>query len=157
MGLSCLFNPLTAEWALRALIDFTLSNARRFYSSKGNPLDWKGLMQKLFLEVGKYMIFMNWLILPLWQLGINALSLFERGTSVDATKICTRVNLSGNFGGGAVFREVLDSSLKKRRIGSAVTWTDFKVWIIYHCNRTIDRGMNSYACLLYTSPSPRDA
>ena len=36
-------NPLTAEWALRALIDFTLSNARRFYSSMGNPLDGKGL------------------------------------------------------------------------------------------------------------------
>ena len=36
-------NPLPAEWALRALIDFTLSNARRFYSSKGNPLDEKGL------------------------------------------------------------------------------------------------------------------
>ena len=26
-----------------ALIDFTLSNARRFYSSMGNPLGWKGL------------------------------------------------------------------------------------------------------------------
>ena len=36
-------NPLTAEWALWALIDFTLSNARRFYSSKGNHLDGKGL------------------------------------------------------------------------------------------------------------------
>ena len=36
-------NPLTAAWALRALIDFTLSNARRFYSSMGNPLDGKGL------------------------------------------------------------------------------------------------------------------
>ena len=36
-------NPLTAEWALRALIDFTLSNARGFYSSMGNPLDGKGL------------------------------------------------------------------------------------------------------------------
>ena len=36
-------NPLTAEWVLRALIDFTLSNARRFYSSMGNPLDGKGL------------------------------------------------------------------------------------------------------------------
>ena len=36
-------NPLTAEWALRAPIDFTLSNARRFYSSMGNPLDGKGL------------------------------------------------------------------------------------------------------------------
>ena len=38
-----MFSPLTAEGALRALIDFTLSNARRFYSSKGNPLDGKGL------------------------------------------------------------------------------------------------------------------
>ena len=28
--------------ALRALIDFTLSHARRFYSSMGNPLDEKG-------------------------------------------------------------------------------------------------------------------
>ena len=40
---SIYFNPLTAEWAFRALIDFTLSNARRFYSSMGNPLDGKGL------------------------------------------------------------------------------------------------------------------
>ena len=38
-------NPLTAEWALRAPIDFTLSNARRFYSSMGNPLDGKGLKE----------------------------------------------------------------------------------------------------------------
>ena len=38
------FNPLTAELSLRALIDFTLSNARRFYSSIGNPLAGKGLM-----------------------------------------------------------------------------------------------------------------
>ena len=37
------FKPLTAEWVLRALIDFTLTNARRFYSSTGNPLDGKGL------------------------------------------------------------------------------------------------------------------
>ena len=29
-----------------ALIDFTLSNARRFYSSMGNPLGWKGLNRK---------------------------------------------------------------------------------------------------------------
>ena len=27
-----------------ALIDFTLSNARQFYSSMGNPLGWKGLI-----------------------------------------------------------------------------------------------------------------
>ena len=37
------FNPLTAEWALRALRDYTLSNVRRFYSSMGNPFDGKGL------------------------------------------------------------------------------------------------------------------
>ena len=36
-------NPLTAERALRALIDSTLSNARRLYSSMGNPLAGKGL------------------------------------------------------------------------------------------------------------------
>ena len=38
-------NPLTAECALRAPIEFTLSNARRFYSSMGNPLDRKGLKE----------------------------------------------------------------------------------------------------------------
>ena len=38
-----LFNPLTAEWVLRALTDFTLSKARQFYSSMGNPLAGKGL------------------------------------------------------------------------------------------------------------------
>ena len=30
-----------------ALIDFTLSNARRFYSSMGNPLGLKGLIAVL--------------------------------------------------------------------------------------------------------------
>ena len=35
-------NPLTAEWALRALVDFTLSNATRFYSSRGTPWPGKG-------------------------------------------------------------------------------------------------------------------
>ena len=40
-------NPLTAEWALRAHIDFTLSNARWFYSSMGNPLAGKGLTAPL--------------------------------------------------------------------------------------------------------------
>ena len=44
-------NPLTAEWALRALIDFTLSNARRFYSSMGNLLDGKGLKTMNFKRV----------------------------------------------------------------------------------------------------------
>ena len=37
-------NPSTAEWALSALIDFTLSNARRFYSSMENRLDGEGLI-----------------------------------------------------------------------------------------------------------------
>ena len=36
-------NALTAVGALMAVIDFTLSNARRFYSSTGNPLAVKGL------------------------------------------------------------------------------------------------------------------
>ena len=36
-------NPLPAEWVLRALIGFTLSNARPFYSPMGNPLGGKGL------------------------------------------------------------------------------------------------------------------
>ena len=36
-------NPFPFEWVLRALIDFTLSNARRFYSAMGNLLDRKGL------------------------------------------------------------------------------------------------------------------
>ena len=34
------FNPFTPK---SDLIDFTLSNARRFYSSKGDPLGVKGL------------------------------------------------------------------------------------------------------------------
>ena len=34
-------NPFPFEWVLRALIDFTLSNARLFYSSMGNLLDEK--------------------------------------------------------------------------------------------------------------------
>ena len=46
-------NPLTAEWALRALTDFTLSNTRRFYSSMGNLLDGKGLTGKVFSGVKK--------------------------------------------------------------------------------------------------------
>ena len=36
-------HPFPFEWVLRALTDFTLSNARRFYSSMGNLLDGKGL------------------------------------------------------------------------------------------------------------------
>ena len=36
--------------ALMTLIAFTLSNARRFYSSVGNPLAVKGLKAELNLE-----------------------------------------------------------------------------------------------------------
>ena len=36
-----------------ALIDFTLSNARRFYSSMGNPLGWKGL-KKIVISLKGY-------------------------------------------------------------------------------------------------------
>ena len=35
--------PLTLFTPKSGLIDFTLSNARRFYSSKGDPLGVKGL------------------------------------------------------------------------------------------------------------------
>ena len=31
-----------------ALRDFIVSNARRFYSSMGNPLGWKGLQDNAF-------------------------------------------------------------------------------------------------------------
>ena len=43
-----LFNPFKPK---SALIDFTLSNARRFYSSKGDPLGVKGLI--FFLNLPK--------------------------------------------------------------------------------------------------------
>ena len=39
-----------------ALIDFTLSNARRFYSSMGNPLGWKGLKQWDFFPRGSFTV-----------------------------------------------------------------------------------------------------
>ena len=39
-----LFKLLTAVGVLRALIDFTLSNARRFYSSMRNSMPVKGLI-----------------------------------------------------------------------------------------------------------------
>ena len=43
-------NALTAVGTLMTLIDFTVSNVRRFYSSIGNPLAVKGLkVSKVFL------------------------------------------------------------------------------------------------------------
>ena len=43
MKLLTRINPLTGEGALRALVDFTLSDARRIYSSIRNPLALKEL------------------------------------------------------------------------------------------------------------------
>ena len=44
-----MLNAFTAVGVLRALTDFTLSNARRFYSSTGNPSAAKGLTNRRFL------------------------------------------------------------------------------------------------------------
>ena len=44
-------NPLTAEQGLRALIDFTLYNARRFYSSLGKPMAVKGLSNQFKVAI----------------------------------------------------------------------------------------------------------
>ena len=38
--------PVSAKWQM-ALIDFTLSNARRFYSSMGNPAAVEGLTKNI--------------------------------------------------------------------------------------------------------------
>ena len=54
-------NPLTPDWALRALIDFTLSNARRFYSSMGKPLDGKGLINYSSMHTPQFLhLFSRW-------------------------------------------------------------------------------------------------
>jgi len=47
---SYFINPLTAKWGLRAHVDFTLSNSRRFYSSMGNPSAGKGLIYMLWFK-----------------------------------------------------------------------------------------------------------
>ena len=46
-----------------ALIDFTLSNARRFYSSMGNPLGLKGLMNKMHERQGIFINFKSTLLI----------------------------------------------------------------------------------------------
>ena len=59
-------NPFPSEWVLRALIDFTLSNARRFYSSMGNLLDGKGLRPIIItITVESQKINLDWLHLAL--------------------------------------------------------------------------------------------
>ena len=60
------FSPLTAEWALRALIDFILSNARRFYSSMGNPFAGKGL--DTYSVIFSYTIWEPFSLRPFWTL-----------------------------------------------------------------------------------------
>ena len=66
--MAVIFNALTAVGALMTLIDFTLSIARRFHSSMGNPLAVKGLKSQflvvryefsghLFALLGKTIIF----------------------------------------------------------------------------------------------------
>ena len=42
-----LINALTAVGAFMILLDFSLSNVRRFYPSMGNPLAVKGLTTKI--------------------------------------------------------------------------------------------------------------
>ena len=46
-----LFNAFTAVGALKTLIDFILSNTRRFYSSMGNSLAVKGLNFMITLSI----------------------------------------------------------------------------------------------------------
>ena len=66
--MAVIFTALTAVSALMTVIDFTLSNARRFHSSMGNPLAVKGLKNQflvvryefsghLFALIGKAIIF----------------------------------------------------------------------------------------------------
>ena len=85
-------NPLTAEWALRALIDFTLSNARRFYSSMVNPLDGKGL--NLALDSWKAEATKKWILIIVKSRGnlwIEDLCVLEKNET-DLTLIPARAN-----------------------------------------------------------------
>ena len=43
VGIRNPFNPSVSVSALMTLLDFTLANARRFYSSMENPSDTEGL------------------------------------------------------------------------------------------------------------------
>ena len=54
VGITQTVNALTAVGALMTPTDFTLSNARRFYSSMGNPSAVKGLNLRMdfFLDQG---------------------------------------------------------------------------------------------------------
>ena len=66
---SPMLNALTAIGALMTLIDFTLSNARRFYSSMGNPLAVKGLTNQLLVSM--LMVLMKITILSLLKISFK--------------------------------------------------------------------------------------
>jgi len=76
--LNC-FNPLTAEWALRALIDFTLT-PDDFTRQWGNPLAGKGLNTRReipYLQATNCYVEMNWYyfqVLLSWRMFINEYS-----------------------------------------------------------------------------------
>ena len=105
----CHINPLTAEWALRALIHFTLSNARRFYSSKGNPLDGKGLRHHI------------WNSLTASRCHIKA---YQDASNQPPKWVCYRNNNNNNT--------ILCKFYEKRRLGKIRvpdgTWTHDPPW-----------------------------
>ena len=49
-------NPSVSVSALMTLTDFTLCNARRFYSSMGNPSDTEGLSIQKFSNFALYVV-----------------------------------------------------------------------------------------------------
>ena len=65
------FNPFSAK---DVLIDFTLSSARRFYSSKGNPLALKGLKKTCCICLS-----INKMICNRGLIALNRVSFFEFG------------------------------------------------------------------------------
>ena len=55
-----------------ALIDFTPSNARRFYSSMGNPLGWKGLrLTKLITVVFLILMYFAYIMYNVSCIGLR--------------------------------------------------------------------------------------
>ena len=52
-------------YPLTALVDFTLSNARRSYSSMGNPLDGKGLKEQKRIFAQERLSVIH--LIPKWQ------------------------------------------------------------------------------------------
>ena len=114
------FNPLTAEWALRALVDFTLSNARRFYSSMGNPLDGKGLRHT---HQGKNIIF----------------RLLGKATAKTVLKKSVQACHSRPWGSAYVSKSLLgDSPLNQFPVGSLPLLSSWRLTLIGACYGPID-------------------